>query len=476
MQQIPRSVWALLLAETLFRYSFFGVVGIFTTTATKTWGLTPTGAALSFSLFYATAWIACIPGGWLADRVRRRVLVAPVGGILYFAGLCLAGFCPRCAPYAIVLFALGFGCLRPLLSTLLGDQFEPGKYVLNETTTSVDNLAPPRGKEFDTREELRQSLVTSHEMSDEVVNDLLQRAYDPRQEGLKKAFFAWSYIATNVGALVGFMLTPVLKTGLGVPCTLEVLGATGFAASLIILSSSRWLRIIPPSNQESHDPPTEGSAAASSLRWRLAVTILCVASFWLVYNRTHDRVLIQAADIVKPDDGFSVLGWTLKPDQLQALNPFFIILLTAPLRRRFPSSDLDSMLVGYYFLIAFIVVTLALQVLIASASAVNIFSLILSYGLVSVAEVFLAVPASHTFYNLSRSRRALSMGLLFASIGVGELASAALNWCWTMFFPSATAWNNVGFFLLLTAIALIATLSLFALRGRQAADNVLGGH
>jgi dipeptide/tripeptide permease len=320
--------------------------------------------------------------------------MALLGGVCYGLGLWL--FAPQLSPWLIVaffLFAIGFGCLRPLLTSLLGDQFDP------ET-----------------------------------------------QKEQQLTFFAWSYVATNLGAFFGFLCGPPLKEKAGVIWAARTLGTFGLISAVIVLAISQRLVIRPPTATD--------SANGSKRQWRhLIGTFACVACFWLVYNRTHDRILEQAGDI-------GLLRGNFTKEQLQALNPLFIIFLMPFLRPLFSrSSDLQTMLFGFRWMVAFIAFTTLIQFLIALQVWHSIWLIVASYGLASVAEIFLVPPALHYFHQFSGNRRALKMGLFYSSIGAGEVAGAGLSYSWSRMFPIDTPWTKLCYFVTLAVLAVFATWS-----------------
>jgi POT family proton-dependent oligopeptide transporter len=486
LKEIPRGVWFLLVAETIFRFSFFGVVGVFTSVAKdeERWSLLDTEAALAFSLFYGAVWLSCVPGGLLADWLRRPLVVMAAGGILYCLGL---WFVPTPSGGWVLLpllsAAIGFGCLRPVISTLLGDQF--GRYVLTdlllkesviaapEDRASLEQLAYLVGREFKTEEDFLRALdakLAGGGLVKSARKKLVAAAYVPQpKDPLRKAFFAWSYIATNVGALCGFLFAPALIDELGLTRTAHTLGLAGLAAAGIVLASFPWLRVAPVPKEADFANGTVDRANPAWRRWVLVVTVVWVASFWLIYNRTHDRVVFQAASI---NHQILFTNWQLQPNQFQFLNPLFVIILTPFLRLRYFSFEPDSMLVGYVFLVLFISLTLVLQLFIVNGLTPLSDWLVATYGLATIAEIFLAIPANNYFYNITSHRRARSMGLGFAAIGLGELVGAALNGWWGKLFPNESEETvNIWIFAALAGLAVIVMstllLALRTARGRS---------
>lgn len=399
VRQIPKSVWILLLAETCLRYGFFGLVGVFTTVAGDMRALTPTQARTCFHFFYAASWLCCILGGYVSDLPGiGKIRTAVISGILYFVGLSLLS--SEALPglfVGILLTAIGFGGMRPTISALMGDQF------------------------------------------------------DSTQDHLRKAFFGWSYVATNLGALFGFLYTSRLVSKVGVINAAYILGASGLLAALLLFSFRGWFRTVPA---PARDGEQDRRIALPSFG-----VVFCIAVFWCLYNQTHSSIVQQA----KAMDRW-LFGVNWNAETFQALNPLFVIFFT-PLfgyliglstKRGGKFGDLRQMSLGYLFVLPVILISIALQLSINSGALPSSLWLILIYFLATVAEIFLAIPSLHYFYFASNNSKGTSLGLFYASIGLGELFSTLINSGWNYFHLGANL-GETGYFILLGLLGTIAT-------------------
>src|SRR6195256_6165559 len=122
----PRGLATLYFTEMWERFSYYGMRALlilFMTAATAGGGLgfNTDRAGAIYGLYTAMAYLACLPGGWIADRVlgaRRSVLY---GGIVIACGhFCMAVPVIATFYFGLVLIVIGTGLLKPNVSTMVG--------------------------------------------------------------------------------------------------------------------------------------------------------------------------------------------------------------------------------------------------------------------------------------------------------------------------------------------------------------------
>src|SRR2546421_5623941 len=127
----PRGLSTLFFTEMWERFSYYGMRALLTLYMTKT--LAEGGLAFDekyASVIYATyvssVWYLPLVGGWLADKIlgaRRAVLI---GGIIIACGHYSMAIDSLPTFYAaLVLIAFGTGLLKPNISTMVGQLYEP---------------------------------------------------------------------------------------------------------------------------------------------------------------------------------------------------------------------------------------------------------------------------------------------------------------------------------------------------------------
>ncbi|MEO7359174.1 MAG: peptide MFS transporter [Gemmatimonadaceae bacterium] len=122
----PAGLRTLFLVELWERFSYYGMRALlilFMTAPLAAGGLgMPTSeAGPIYGMYTACAYLTCLPGGWIADRLigqRRAVLF---GGIIIMCGHIILAFHGLTAFFAgLVVVAVGTGLLKPNISTMVG--------------------------------------------------------------------------------------------------------------------------------------------------------------------------------------------------------------------------------------------------------------------------------------------------------------------------------------------------------------------
>lgn len=128
----PRGLATLFFTEMWERFSYYGMRALlilFMTAAAADGGLGMgvAEAGAIYGIYTSSVYLMSLPGGWVADRFigqRRAVLY---GGVLIAAGQFLLATPGLVFFYAgLVTLVLGTGLLKPNVSTIVGQLYEPG--------------------------------------------------------------------------------------------------------------------------------------------------------------------------------------------------------------------------------------------------------------------------------------------------------------------------------------------------------------
>ena len=126
----PRGLATLFLVELWERFSYYGMRGLlilFMAAPASRGGMgmpLPEAGAI-YGLYTGMAYLICLPGGWVADRIlgaRRAVMLG--GVIIAFGHFCLA--LPQTYTFfvGLVFVVIGTGLLKPNVSTMVGELYE----------------------------------------------------------------------------------------------------------------------------------------------------------------------------------------------------------------------------------------------------------------------------------------------------------------------------------------------------------------
>lgn len=127
----PRGLYTLFFTEMWERFSYYGMRALLVLFMVDSvrggMGLSDADATAIYGLYTAGAYLAALPGGWIADRLwgaRRSVWI---GGIIIATGhFLLAVPATKTFFLGLILIVLGTGLLKPNISALVGTLYPEG--------------------------------------------------------------------------------------------------------------------------------------------------------------------------------------------------------------------------------------------------------------------------------------------------------------------------------------------------------------
>ena len=130
----PRGLATLFFTEFFERYTYYGmrallVLFLTASAAQGGFGVSDLTAGAIYGLYTAGAYLASMPGGWIADRILGARSSIWYGGILISIGnFLLAIGTPTIFYIGLVVTALGTGMLKPNVSAVVGELYhgQPG--------------------------------------------------------------------------------------------------------------------------------------------------------------------------------------------------------------------------------------------------------------------------------------------------------------------------------------------------------------
>ena len=399
----PRGFWFVFWGELAERASFYGMRTVLALYLLDVLRFEPAGAASIMTLFLAAAYLTPVLGGFIADRALGRFGTITAFALPYLAGhLVLAAVPTRTGlGIALVLLALGSGAIKPNTSTLMGMIYEAEKKTA-----------------------------------------LLGRA------------FSYFYAAINVGSALTSLGLPLIRVAYGYTTAL-VFPAVLMAVSFVLFAAGR--RHYPAEPPRRVPTADERAAARSSIR-RLAPLFGLIAVFWFVYDQTASTWIFFARDFADLDLGG---GLSITPDQIQAFNPVFILVLTPvfnrlwswlEVRRGAAVPDTRKMRYGFWIVVA---TTAGMAVIGARAAfgPVSAWWLLVTTFVITLAELCISVVGLElAFRRAAPGTRSAVTGAFLATTFVGDLFGGMFAQLYGRVPPG-------GYFLLQTVIALGAALA-----------------
>jgi len=276
LREHPTGFWFVFTGELAERASYYGMRTLLALYMIDVLGFTQAGGATVMKAFMAACYLTPFVGGWVAERYLGRYKTILYYSVPYILGhLILGGVQNRTGLFiALALLAFGSGAIKPNTSVLMGMIYDA------------------EGKE-----------------------SLLNEA------------FSFYYAAINIGAALTSFTLPLIVVAQGGQYGLAlmvpaVLMAAAFGAFAF---GRRWY---PNENVRDTQGVRKSEAQRAAERQtllRIGGVFLAIAIFWLIYDQNADTWIYFA----QSHTDLRLWGTVgLTANQLQALNPVFIVALT----------------------------------------------------------------------------------------------------------------------------------------------------
>jgi len=356
--QHPIGFWFVFSGELAERASYYGMRTLLALYLVDVLGFSEGGGTTVMKAFMAACYLTPFIGGWIADRYLGRYKTILYYSIPYIVGhLVLGAFQNQTGLYiALALLAFGSGAIKPNTSVLMGQIYEAA------------------GK-----------------------NALLNEA------------FSLFYAAVNVGAFASSFALPMLQShykdrpdhgygpALMVPAALMAVAFAFFAAGKKFYPQEKigGPKVVKTPEQRELEKKT---------LLRIAGVFIAIAIFWLIYDQNADTWIYFAnhhTDLrmfppTRITEHRSLSG-IMTANQMQAMNPLFIIVLTPifnwiwsaakRMRGGRDVADTHKMLVGFIIVIATSAIMVAAAALAGESTHVTIWWVILATFVITLAEL-----------------------------------------------------------------------------------------
>lgn len=383
--RMPDGIPYIIVNDIAERFSFYGMKAILVVFMTQ-YLMSSDGqlatmsraeATSYFHLFVSTTYFLPIIGAVIADAYWGKYRTVMLLSVVYCAGhFALFLDDTRVGLFlGLTLIAIGSGGIKPSVASNVGDQFG-------------------RSNEH-----------------------LLSRA------------FSWYYLGINIGSVLSSLMIPWLLKAYGPAIAFGVPGLFMLVATVTFWLGRHHFVHLPPAGKsyltDVFGP--EGRRVVS----RLLVIYILVAAFWSLFDQMGSTWVLQAMQM----DRF-ILGYELLPAQIQAMNPFLIIVLIPlfsyyiyPLMARY--FDLTAgrkMSMGMFLAASPFLVTAWCEAQIQLGHTPHIGWQLLAYFLMTLAEVLLVITCMEFSYTQApKSMKSLVMALFYLSISAGNLFTALVN-------------------------------------------------
>ncbi|MFK7778926.1 MAG: POT family MFS transporter [Gimesia sp.] len=388
-EKMPSGIPYIVGNETAERFSFYGMRGILVIFMTKYLldasgnpdHMTEGEATSIFHLFVASAYFFPLLGSLLSDVFLGKYKTILILSLVYCLGhLTLAIDVTRTGLIlGLLLISIGAGGIKPCVSAHVGDQFGSKN------------------------------------------NHLLSKV------------FGWFYLAINMGAFFSSLLIPVLLEKYGPHVAFGVPGLLMLIATIIFWMGRNKFIHIPPAGWAKFKKETFSKEGIQALLNLSVLFYFFLPIFWSLFDQTGSTWVLQGAKM-----NSVVGGYTVSAAQIQAFNPFFILLLIPTFNyvvyplidKVFSLTPLRKISIGFFLAAASFAIIALIQIQIEKSpnNPPHILWQAIPYFVMTAGEVMVSITCLEFSYTQApKSMKSFIMSLYFLSVTVGNLLTAGVN-------------------------------------------------
>ncbi len=383
--EMPPGIAYIIGNEAAERFSYYGMRAILVIYMTQYMlnasghlaVLTEHQAQAYYHLFVSAVYITPILGAILADAYLGKYRTIIILSLVYCLGHLAMAVDHTLAGllFAQMLIALGAGGIKPCVSAHVGDQFCRSN----------------------------QPLLTK--------------------------VFGWFYIAINLGAFISMLVTPWLLSHYGAEVAFGVPGLLMLLATMVFWLGQYRFAHIPPGGKQ-FVKETLSKVGLATLG-KLSLIYVFVAMFWALFDQTGSSWVLQAEKMDR-----LLLGYEILPSQIQAANPFLILLLVPlfsyviypALNRIIALTALRKIAIGLFLTTVAFAVPSWIQMQLDSGQTPHIVWQLLAYVMLTSAEVMVSVTClEFTYTQAPKTMKSFIMAFFMLSIAAGNLFTSAVN-------------------------------------------------
>lgn len=280
-----------------------------------------------------------------------------------------------------------------------------------------------------------------------------------RNEHLIEKVFGWFYLAINAGSLASTLLTPWLLANYGPNVAFGVPGVLMLMATIIFWAGR---------NRYAHVPPgglgfVREAISAEGLKVvaRLIALYAFVAVFWALYDQTGSAWVQQAEHMDR-----NVFGMELFAAQVQAVNPFLILVLIPlfsyvlfpAVERVVRFTPLRKIGTGFVLISLSFLVSAWIEQRIAAGETPTVWWQIFAYVLITAAEVMVSVVGLEFSYTQAPPKmKSVVMALWYLAVSAGNLLASRVN-AFFILEDGTFALTGVQYYLAFAALMAVATI------------------
>lgn len=310
--------------------------------------------------------------------------------------------------------------------------------------------------------------------------------FDDSNESLRSKAFSWFYLSINFGSFFSTLLIPFIYERFGAKLAFGIPGVLMFLATFIFFLGRKKYRRVPPSgfpkqnfvsinwyvlthlgNRKQHPALMDiakekySHEAVEAIRsvWKVLLLFSFVPVYWMLSDQSTSEWVIQATKM-----DLNVFGFEILAQQVQAVNPVLILVLTPlfvgwlyPLIEKsgFRFTVHRKIAVGYLLLIASFVVIWSVQLSIDAGAKPTVWWQFLAYFLQTAAEILVYLTGLEFAYSQApKSMKSTIMSFWLLTISLGNYFVSLINHNISEqgFLSRLQGADYYGFFIVLMAV------------------------
>jgi proton-dependent oligopeptide transporter, POT family len=253
--------------------------------------------------------------------------------------------------------------------------------------------------------------------------------FGPNNQSKLTVVFNWFYFSINLGAAVAGLLTPFLLVKFGPHFAFGLPGVLMALATLMFWLGRRSFVHIPPSG--SMFLKAVCSKEGVKILLKLTSIFVFVSVFWALFDQTATTWVQQAQDMNR-----HIFFIEISPAQIQALNPFLILILIPiftyglyPLVNQFfPLHPLRKMSIGFFVTALSFGVCAYIQTMIESGESPHIAWQFLAYLLITSAEIMISIVCLEFAYTQApKTMKSVIMSVFLVTVALGNFINLGIN-------------------------------------------------
>jgi POT family proton-dependent oligopeptide transporter len=436
----PRGLATLFFTEMWERFTYYGmrtVLVLFLVAAVSSggFGIDDKTATAIYGLYTAGAYLAALPGGWIADRLVGARQAVLLGGIFIAAGngLLALSSTPHGFYVGLIVIIMGVGLLKPNVSAMVAELYPEGGARLDAAFTVFYmgiNTGAALGPIITGA--ARQYIgpragfgAAGLFMALGVVQYLITQRYLGEAGRLAPGAVAsrkTSGLQLLIGAALGVLVISACLSGM---ISIDPLGLARITIVLIAGASLGFFIYL-----------LFGAGLSAEERrraWVIGVLYLGSALFWVGYEQAGSSLNLFAERYT--DRTIGALNFVIPTGWFQSLNPVFIITFApvvawvwvALARRNLNPSAPAKFAIGLIVMGSGFLVMAAAAVIVAHGSKVLPTWLVFTFLLHTLGELCLSpVGLSYTSKLAPKRLVGQAMGLFFLSLSLGNLLAGLI--------------------------------------------------